>query len=261
MRGTIRGAAAPPGQFAVAAILHLRTRRLIPFVDGQERPQVNEDHSFARVARFARTAYKRNTATARLRDGSRLKSPAPRFTCPPEPLRLTADPALPMTRPILPFFAVLATVLGAASGPSAPTASGNPRLSRSEHKMIRVLNSVRSQHGLRRLRPSRALNLAADAHSGDMLARNFFAHDSSDGTPIDRRLRRYANARTVGENLAALGRRPGLEQTVVRMWMNSPPHRAVMLSPGFRRIGIAHRSGILDGFGMSVVTADFASQF
>ena len=45
------------------------------------------------------------------------------------------------------------------------------------------------------------------------------------------------------------------------MWMNSPPHRAVMLSPGFRRIGLSHRSGILGGFGMSVVTADFASRF
>ena len=74
--------------------------------------------------------------------------------------------------------------------------------------MIRMLNTIRSQHGLRQLRPSRALNLAAEAHSSDMLARDFFAHDSSDGTPLDRRLRRYANARTVGETLAALGGAP-----------------------------------------------------
>jgi uncharacterized protein YkwD len=166
-----------------------------------------------------------------------------------------------MTRPAFSFLAVLATSLGAASGLTAPDASGKAGLSRSEHAMIRVLNGVRSQHGLRRLRPSRALNLAAEAHSGDMVARSFFAHDSSDGTPLDRRLRRYANARTVGETLAALRRRPGMVRTVVQMWMHSPPHRAVLLSPAFRRIGISHRSGIFDRFGMSVVTADFASQF
>ena len=213
------------------------------------------------MARFARTAFKRKTATARLRDGSRLKFPSSPVNPPTGAFRLTADPPLPMTRPVLPFLAVLATSLGAASGLTAPIASGKAGLSRSEHAMIRVLNSVRSQHGLRRLRPSRSLNLAAEAHSGDMLARNFFAHDSSDGTPLDRRLRRYANARTVGETLAALRPRPGIGRTVVQMWMDSPPHRAVLLSPAFRRIGISHRSGMLNGFGMSVVTADFASRF
>lgn len=156
---------------------------------------------------------------------------------------------------------MLATTLAAAAGPGTPRAAADPRLSHSERAMIRIVNAVRSQHGLRRLSASRALNRAADRHSSDMLAGNFFAHESSDGTPANRRLRRYANARTVGETLAALVRRPGVEQTVVRMWMDSPPHRAVMLSPGFSRIGLSHRWGLLGGFGRSVVTADFASRY
>jgi len=166
-----------------------------------------------------------------------------------------------MTRPAISFLAVLATTLGVAAGPIAPRAAGDARLSQSERTMIRIVNAVRSQYGLRRLRASRALNNAAEHHSSDMLARDFFAHDSSDGTPLDRRLRRYANARTVGETLAALGDRPGIEQTVVQLWMDSPPHRAVVLSPGFRRIGLSQRFGPLGGFGMAVVTADFASRF
>ena len=70
----------------------------------------------------------RKTATARLRDGSRLKSPAPRFTHLTGALGLTADPPLPMTRPALSFLAVLATTLGAAAGPIAPPAAGDARL-------------------------------------------------------------------------------------------------------------------------------------
>ena len=166
-----------------------------------------------------------------------------------------------MNRPALSFLAVLATALGAAAGPATPRAAGDARLSQSERKMIRIVNTVRSQHGLLRLRASHALNRAAERHSGDMLAGNFFAHRSSDGTPPDRRVRRYANARTVGETLAALARRPGLEYTVVRLWLASSPHRSVMLSPGFSRIGLSHRWGLLGGFGQSVVTADFASRY
>ena len=166
-----------------------------------------------------------------------------------------------MTRSAISFLAVLATTLGVAAGPVAPRAAGDARLSQSERTIIRIVNAVRSQHGLRQLRASRALNRAAEHHSSDMLARDFFAHESSDGTPLDRRIRSYANARTVGEVLAALSSRPGIEQKVVQMWLDSPPHRAVMLSPGFRRIGLSQRSGPLGGFGMSVVTADFASRF
>ena len=40
--------------------------------------------------------------------------------------------------------------------------------------------------------------------------------------------------------------------------MNSPPHRAIILTAEFRRIGIARRWGSLGGAGKAVVTADFA---
>ena len=41
------------------------------------------------------------------------------------------------------------------------------------------------------------------------------------------------------------------------MWMNSPPHRAIILTAEFRRIGIARRWGRWAA-GKAVVTADFA---
>jgi hypothetical protein len=44
------------------------------------------------------------------------------------------------------------------------------------------------------------------------------------------------------------------------MWLASPPHRAILLDPRFRRIGIARRWGRLGGAKQAVVTADLASR-
>jgi uncharacterized protein YkwD len=161
-----------------------------------------------------------------------------------------------MTRLVRPTFALLAAALAVAAA-TAPRADA--RLNACERKMVRLVNDVRAQHDLGRVRVSRALGRAADHHSRDMLRRDFFDHSSSDGTPFDRRVRRYAHARTVGETLAAIGRRRGGARTVVQMWMDSPPHRAILLSSDFRRIGIARRWGTLGDEKQAVVTADFAS--
>ena len=180
----------------------------------------------------------RKTATARLRDGSRLKSPAPRFTASTGALGLTADPALPMTRPVLSFLAVLATTLGAATGPIAPPAAGNARLSRSEHTMIRVLNAIRAA-----ARPPAAApepraqprrRGAHERHAGARLLRpRLQRRHAARSPPAPLRERAHGGRDARGARRASRM----LEQAVVRMWMDSPPHRAVMLSPGFRRIG------------------------
>ena len=67
----------------------------------------------------------------------------------------------------------------------APAAHAGPRLSAIEREVIQRLNDQRAQRGLQPLRAARGLNRAADRHSKDMLARDFFDHPSSDGTPFD----------------------------------------------------------------------------
>ena len=52
----------------------------------------------------------------------------------------------------------------------------------------------------------------------------------------------------------------GSARRVVRMWMSSPPHRAILLSGRYRRIGLAKRTGTLGSMRACVVTADFASK-
>jgi uncharacterized protein YkwD len=94
-----------------------------------------------------------------------------------------------------------------------------------------------------------------------MLEANYFAHSSHNGESFDRRVRRYANHRALGETLAMMGGcGRGSARRVVRMWMNSPGHRAILLSSKFRRVGIAKRTGSLGGNRACVVTADFASR-
>ena len=129
----------------------------------------------------------------------------------------------------------------------APTATAGPRLTGFERQVIRGLNDARAQHGL----PQR--------HSRDMLRSDFFDHPSSDGTPFDRRVRRYQNARMVGETLAALPQRRGGADEVVRLWLDSAVHRAIILDGGFRRVGVARRWGSLGSAENAVITADFAS--
>ena len=113
---------------------------------------------------------------------------------------------------------------------------------------MRAINHQRSRYGLAGLRTSARLAKAADFHSWEMLDANYFAHESRDGSPFDKRVRRYANHNALGETLAMLGgcsRRSA--RKIVRMWMNSPPHRAVLLSGSYRRVGIGTRVGDLGG--------------
>jgi uncharacterized protein YkwD len=157
------------------------------------------------------------------------------------------------TRCPLVVFAVLALTV-----PSSALA--RPRLGPTERAVVARVNAVRADHGLARVQAAGGLNRAADAHSADMLAHDFFAHESSDGTPFDRRVRRYHDATMLGENLAALSGVADPAAMVVRMWMESPGHREIILTAGFRRIGVAARTGQLGADRTMVVTADFASR-
>jgi uncharacterized protein YkwD len=142
--------------------------------------------------------------------------------------------------------------------PMTTAASGAAGFSNKERAVVRAINSHRRAHGLRRVRPSGRLASAASYHTGDMLAWDYFSHTSRDGTPFATRIRRFARFRAVGETLAMLGRcRAG---RTVRMWMNSPGHRSVLLSRSYRRVGVGARSGRLGSQRTCVVTADFGGR-
>jgi uncharacterized protein YkwD len=157
--------------------------------------------------------------------------------------------------------ALLAAACTATALVAAPTAlAASARLTSTETAVIRLMNQVRARHGLPALAASPRLARAADGHSRDMLRHDFFAHQSSDGTSFDRRVRSYARAERVGENLAMLPGARGAAREVVRLWLGSAAHRQILLSGGFRRVGVGQRSGQLGGQKATVYTVDFASR-
>jgi uncharacterized protein YkwD len=143
----------------------------------------------------------------------------------------------------------------------AAEAAAGPGLDRAERALLREVNRTRHAHGLPSVRANRRLQRAADSHCRDMLRANFFAHNSSNGTPMATRVMHYRPSYRIGETLAYLptGDLRSGARRVVDMWMASPPHRAALLSRSFRRVGLARRIGSLGSLRAAVFTADFAS--
>ena len=148
----------------------------------------------------------------------------------------------------------LSTLFALSFAAAAPAAqAAGPRLDRGERAVIRAINRARAAHGLRGLRAHARLARAADAHSRAMLRSDSFSHGA-----FSSRVRRYVSLRRVGETIAMRTRCSA--SGFVSMWLHSAPHRAVLLSRGFRRIGVGRRKGSL-GYGRAcVITADFGSR-
>lgn len=160
---------------------------------------------------------------------------------------------------LVPAIPISAVLLGFLLVPAAPARAASARLDGMERGVVRAINRQRERAGLRRVRASLPLARAADLHSREMLAGNYFAHSSRNGASFAARIHRFTRVRAVGETLAwttNCGRRSA--GTVVSMWMHSPPHRAILLSGMFNRVGLARRAGRLGSHPACVVTGDFA---
>jgi uncharacterized protein YkwD len=161
-----------------------------------------------------------------------------------------------------------ALVLVCACALVAPAAASNGARAEEqlERSLLGEINELRARHGLRPLRFSIRLTAAADSHSQAMVARGFFAHASTDGTSFWKRVRRWYGARgysywAVGENLLWASPSVGPEEALA-MWLASPPHKKVLLTPKWEEIGLsavhaAAAPGVFEGHEVTVITADF----
>jgi uncharacterized protein YkwD len=148
--------------------------------------------------------------------------------------------------------------------------SANATPSKASHRIVIratvcVLNAVRERRGLHPLRLNRRLSRAATRHAMDMARRKYFAHDTLGGGSFLDRIRQTgylngAHSWMVGENLAWATDNQSAPHGVTVMWMNSPGHRANILNPTFREIGI----GIVTAApvrGIRVPAATYATDF
>lgn len=135
------------------------------------------------------------------------------------------------------------------------TAASQAGLTRAESSVLREMNRTRAAHGLHRLSYDRHLERAAQAHTNVMLHTNIFSH----GAFANRLLQFDVAARIAGENLAWGAGKGASARSIVAAWLASPEHRAILLGPSFRRVGIGALVGAFQGFAhVRVVTADFA---
>jgi len=165
--------------------------------------------------------------------------------------------------------ALVAAVLLSAPALSAGHSSRAASLATLQSGVLAQLNKIRRAHGLVPLKLNKELSAAATQHTDEMLADGYFAHESADGSAFWKRIQRYypsLQSRTwsVGENLLWSGG-PLDAAGALDLWMHSPEHRANILTPRWREIGIAaeyeaNAPGAFGGNSVTVVSTDFGAR-
>jgi len=143
---------------------------------------------------------------------------------------------------ILALFAVMAVESTAAADPPTCPAGADPAA------IVCEINVVRQAGGRAPVQARGLLAEAALAHSSDMVDRGYFAHESPDGEgPVSRARHtgyvRDSESWRVGEILLWSRGAPLSAARAVQMWLESPGHRRILLSPRFRDVGAGPAPG------------------
>jgi uncharacterized protein YkwD len=116
-------------------------------------------------------------------------------------------------------------------------------LARIDTATLCLLNQIRSAYRLRPLRFSRPLQSVAAGQAHDMVLGDYFGDDSLSGeTPMQRILTtsypvgavQLSTAQNIGWAVGPTATPTGM----VAAWMSSPPHRAIILTPSYRDLGV-----------------------
>ena len=110
--------------------------------------------------------------------------------------------------------------------------------------MLCLVNHTRIAAGLRPFRGERHLSCAGLRHAADMGRRHYFAHVSPSGTSPMSRARSAGWRGGVGEVIAWGCGTLSSPSATLRAWLNSPPHRAILLGNARRAgVGVKRLSG------------------
>jgi uncharacterized protein YkwD len=157
----------------------------------------------------------------------------------------------------LAVFAFLAVpVAGALACAGEQSRPGTAAYSRAVECLV---NQQRAAAGLSALSHDRRLARAARRFSTAMVRERFFDHVSPSGSTLGSRARAAGySGGTLGETIGWGAGELATPSAIVQGWMNSPPHRAILLGGAFRKVGLGVASGSPEGLaGAATVTADF----
>ena len=127
---------------------------------------------------------------------------------------------------------------GSGSGTRPPSSGGGGSTA---SQVISLVNAARADAGCGPVSANGALASAAQAHSADMAANDYFSHTSQDGRSFSDRIRAAGySGGAMAENIAA---GQSSASSVMAGWMDSPGHRANILNCTYRHIGVGVATG------------------
>ena len=130
--------------------------------------------------------------------------------------------------------------------PPTPTSTPTPPPLSFEDRVLMIVNQHRANSGCAPLYTSVQLTTAAEGHSADMAANNYFSHTGSDGSTPSLRAQIAGYPFGAGENIAAGQATP---EEVVVAWMGSSGHRANILNCAYKTTGVGYVFDANDTFG------------
>ncbi|MBX4266128.1 serine protease [Clostridium estertheticum] len=155
---------------------------------------------------------------------------APTKTAPVKAATTKATPAKAVPTKTTP---AKTTATKATPTPVASTSTANNKL---EKEVVTLVNQERAKQGLAPLTDNVKLSNVARTKSEDMVAKNYFDHTSPTyGSPFDMMKQFGITYKAAGENIA-MGQQTA--SSVMTSWMNSPGHKANILSKNFTDIGV-----------------------
>lgn len=118
-----------------------------------------------------------------------------------------------------------------AAGDSTGRTAGGPA-----QQVVEMVNAERAKNGCSPVTVNSKLQAAAQGHSDDMAARDYYAHSTPEGKgPGDRMTAAGYRWSTYGENIF---KSPKDARTAMEGWMKSPGHRSNILNCAFKEIGV-----------------------
>jgi uncharacterized YkwD family protein len=178
-------------------------------------------------------------------DSTQVAQPSKPVTQPSKPVtkpsKPVTQPSKPVTQPSKPVTEPSKPVTQPNQGNSS-TDTVTPTSSYAT-EVVTLVNQERAKAGLAALKMSNAtLTKMALDKAKDMDSKGYFDHNSPTyGSPFDMMKQYGISYRYAGENIAKGQRTP---QEVMTAWMNSPGHRANILSANFTTIGVAYYNGV-----------------
>ncbi|HVD31529.1 MAG TPA: CAP domain-containing protein [Methylomirabilota bacterium] len=136
-------------------------------------------------------------------------------------------------------FAIATIAIGSSTSAAASAiADRSSQRASAQSDLIALVNAYRANNGLQTVSLNGALTAAASWMAGDMAARNYIGHVSSDGRSPTQRMSAFGYPATSTYTGEDLGAGYGTAGAVLGGWQASTAHNAVLLNPNYNAIGV-----------------------